>query len=549
MNVDPTYASRHFPGHPSGGTATGRIRAYNADGFSPWVSAAPFATHAFTRLNAPAFAAVPAGAGAVRLSWPAPSQTQVYDYWGNPVPVHYRVAYAPEDASFTATDDYWGGTQVPATDRQMTVTNLTPGVAYRFALVAVSSSPYVDYILPSLPSAFTVAAAGNAAPAPATKPAGVGAVNAAVSFGDAPYYDDPSKNKVKLTWKNVPNDETGFRIYRGVKSASGQDQVILSPVGEVAADVTTWTDSGMLPDNYIYSVAAVNAAGESSANTVDAAVWAPGYLAAFDGTKDYQNNPAHSGDLGNYTVIGKFAEKYYGLGNYERGVGNVVDHPGTSGLPSRLLQGAFGFEADKKAYDVYNAIVSFYQVEYNRKHVPLDIIGYSRGAFSAMKLVDIIARKGIPDLSKIQVIEEEVPLGYDHSNHRMLTRTREVMVAPFFSERPIRFLGLVSPVGQMVGTPPLRVATFGWWNTNFGWPTTVPSGVRHVTQLLDDAPDSLIYPETTMTYPPGNSWDPPVRADGNNPDLDHGAIGVNLWTWDQLMDASRGVNVPVSRQV
>ena len=64
------------------------------------------------------------------------------------------------------------------------------------------------------------ASSTTAAPAPpvVTLPAAPGDVRPKITFGDAPYYNDPSKNQVKLTWTNVPDTETGFTIYRAEKT-------------------------------------------------------------------------------------------------------------------------------------------------------------------------------------------------------------------------------------------------------------------------------------------------------------------------------------------
>ena len=86
--------------------------------------------------------------------------------------------------------------------------------------------------------------------------------------------------------------------------------------------MTEYTDEGMLPGDYIYKVAAVNAAGMSAADKIDAAVWAPQHLASFDGTWDFPENPLHG-----KTVIAKFNENYRGTGRiYEKGVGNSAEH-------------------------------------------------------------------------------------------------------------------------------------------------------------------------------------------------------------------------------
>ncbi len=254
------------------------------------------------------------------------------------------------------------------------------------------------------------------------------------------------------------------------------------------------------------------------------------------------------------TVIAKFDEIYRGTGkNYEKGVGNSVEH----GLVGQAIEGVFGFEASTKTDAMYDRLVDFYQNEENRKHVPLDVTGYSRGAFSAIKLVQKVLKDGIPDLGRPAYIVYE----------RRLVSTQTVRGSVEFSyvnvplkkyhtfdDVKIRSLAIISAVGQMGATPLIRLITFGKWNTNFGWSTTLPSGIATVTQLIDNEPNNLIYPQTTITYPSGSGYSPPVSPDTHptdptkapEPFLDHPGIGVSRWTWDRLKDASRGYNVPLS---
>jgi hypothetical protein len=68
----------------------------------------------------------------------------------------------------------------------------------------------------------------------------------------------PSKYSVALTWTDNSNNETGFKIYRGLSSSS------LSLVATVGANVTSYNDTGLTrKTRYYYKVCAYNANGES----------------------------------------------------------------------------------------------------------------------------------------------------------------------------------------------------------------------------------------------------------------------------------------------
>jgi PKD repeat protein len=75
-----------------------------------------------------------------------------------------------------------------------------------------------------------------------------------------------SAMEIVLTWQDGSDNETGFRIYRGVHEGA------LSLVTEVGANVTTWTDQGLAPATaYDDQVEAFNAYGTSSrSNTATA---------------------------------------------------------------------------------------------------------------------------------------------------------------------------------------------------------------------------------------------------------------------------------------
>ncbi len=70
-----------------------------------------------------------------------------------------------------------------------------------------------------------------------------------------------TSNSVTINWTDTDNRETGFAIER--KGAGSQ--AVWSRVGTVAANVTSFSDSGLSPStSYYYRVAAFNADGSSS---------------------------------------------------------------------------------------------------------------------------------------------------------------------------------------------------------------------------------------------------------------------------------------------
>lgn len=64
--------------------------------------------------------------------------------------------------------------------------------------------------------------------------------------------------ELTLTWSDNSTNETGFQIDRSLDGSSWL------PIWQVAADVVTWTDGGLLGETeYFYRVAAFNAVGHS----------------------------------------------------------------------------------------------------------------------------------------------------------------------------------------------------------------------------------------------------------------------------------------------
>ncbi len=68
-----------------------------------------------------------------------------------------------------------------------------------------------------------------------------------------------SNSQINLSWTNTATNQTGFKIERST------DGVTFAPVTTVAANVTTFSDTGLSPSTpYTYRVRATNAAGDSA---------------------------------------------------------------------------------------------------------------------------------------------------------------------------------------------------------------------------------------------------------------------------------------------
>jgi hypothetical protein len=124
---------------------------------------------------------------------------------------------------------------------------LTPGL-WASLWLALCSGPLAAHPAGSGPDPF-----GTAAPKlvpTAETPAAVGMYSSVAAPTNLTAVA-ASATGAKLTWKDNSAGESGFRIERSLYSLSGFTQV-----ATVGANVTTYTDAGLTPNNYYYRVRA-----------------------------------------------------------------------------------------------------------------------------------------------------------------------------------------------------------------------------------------------------------------------------------------------------
>jgi hypothetical protein len=209
----------------------------------------------------------------------------------------------------------------------------------------------------------------------------------------------------------------------------------------------------------------VPAASQPVVAAQPASVAGNGFLVAFDGTTD---------TAAKNTVIRQFYNAYdpgtTSLLNkdYEPGVGNADDNPNAF---VRYWNVAFG-DGAARAYE-WSAL--FHVASYFAQHPgePLDVIGYSRGAFEATLL--------LKDLSTNSARFKEVV--------KTMYRNKKGLAFPTTA----RFVGLVAPVSGALGDTFIEK-----------WPTSVPGGVRGMYEGLAGkvfATENPILKQVAITKP------------------------------------------------
>jgi len=195
--------------------------------------------------------------------------------------------------------------------------------------------------------------------------------------------------------------------------------------------------------------------------------------------------------------------------HYYRGVGNAQQHK-IGGQYIHVVIG--GPEAATIVHEGLDDLAVFYQ-DPTHWNIPVDVIGYSRGAFEAVKLANFLA-DGIPQWSTKYTARGAFGLPITKYKH--------------YIQIHLRFVGLISPVGQM-----------GLGQGNY-WPTGVPDCTDYLAQALDNNPSSGLYPQTTMAAPVGTQHDETTFP------YDHPAIGVRQDVLNYLIQKGTAAGAPVS---
>jgi VCBS repeat-containing protein len=239
-------------------------------------------------------------------------------------------------------------------------------------------------------------------------------------------------------------------------------------VGTNYDQVTFTLSVAVAPEHYDNPAApATQATNQPIVATQPATVPGNGFLIAFDGTTD---------TAAKNTVIKQFYDAYdpgtTTLLNkdYEPGVGNADDNPNAL---VRYWNVAFG-DGAARAYE-WSAL--FHVASYFAQHPgePLDVIGYSRGAFEATLL--------LKDLSTNSARFKEVV--------KTMYPNKKGLAFPTTA----RFVGLVAPVSGALGDSFIEK-----------WPTSVPGGVKGMYEGLAGkvfATENPILKQIPVTKPDG----------------------------------------------
>jgi hypothetical protein len=318
-------------------------------------------------------------------------------------------------------------------------------------------------------------------------------------------------------------------VYDGLPGQSGSEVVMGKDAG---TDTFTWTVTGTPSDPTLYAVglagtdydqavftASINMAptieGLAPDNSPDATTQPAnqpltatqpttvpgkqGRLEALDGTQDLARDDTN--------VFLLSSRHYQGSVDYVRGVGNRKDHMHLLGRMFLLDLG--DAEALKLEREAMDNVQTFYNQDVTHQDIPLDVIGYSRGAMEAVKLVNDLSSIGVPNIFKPKQ-----------------TINGKAQFTPFYPA--VRFVGLISPV-----MGPNEVAGV--------WPRSLPAGVGYLYEALDNFPLDPFLPQHTITKAAKTSGPAPQTFQ-----LGHIDIGHDPGVLATLIAEARAAGAPVS---
>jgi hypothetical protein len=193
---------------------------------------------------------------------------------------------------------------------------------------------------------------------------------------------------------------------------------------------------------------------------------------------------------------------------FDKGVDTLESH----------LNGALAGDAAKRLENTGILEIQNFYSDPKNLGVPLDIIGYSRGAFEALKLADEAAI-GILNLAT------------KNTRGGLVKFTREQI--------PLNFVGLISPVGMMGVVPP-GSSSDSSVGGDTDWPDSLMNEWTYFYQALDGSPNNWPYMQTK------------VKMNGPTQDLsskpwedNHHTIGVDGKVLDQMLAAMKLAKLPL----
>ena len=246
-------------------------------------------------------------------------------------------------------------------------------------------------------------------------------------------------------------------------------------------------------------------------------------LYAFDGTGDYREKPYYPELKLPGTNVVRFEEAYGGSEIfYEKGVGTTASRVG---MPAGLLGGA---GAKLKIKRAYKCLGTNY---YEKDDKTIDIVGFSRGAATAIHFANVVAYLGVPDPTRKR------PLIKRYSKQLGWSRwPRDRACDP----PQIRFLGLWDTVASFGN--PFEIGLVDGQRLNLFFHLTLP------WQLADRCFHAMSLDERRKTFRltridgAHEEWFRGVHRDVGGPSPERELSDLSL-SW--MIDKARSCGVPI----